>query len=99
MLSMLALSLRHDLRLRDELRARGLLDAVPPRGVRLAAVQPEATELHLPARTEREETLAFSADDHTARFRGDGAGEPPRFQPGVPADDPTLVHRREPDPR
>lgn len=99
MLAMLALSLRHDLRMRQELRARGLLIPAPGPGSPVLAQSAPAPHAHVPV-AEPEETARFAADDHTARFQGDGAG------PGAPyhldgdggEDDPTLVHQRDGDP-
>lgn len=84
MLSMLALSLRHDLRMREELRARGLLD-----GFARPQTPPPVAHAEYAPKPEPDATMAFGVDDHTARFQGDGAH---------PDDAPTLVHRREPDP-
>ncbi len=93
MLSMLALSLRHDLRMREELRARGLL--VPTPGP-VPAPSPPAPHAHVAA-AEPEETARFAADDHTARFQDDGAGPagPYHIEGDGGEDDPTLVHQRE----
>lgn len=88
MLAMLALSLRHDLRMRQELRARGLLIPAPGHGSPVLAP---------------EETAVFATDDHTARFQGGGAGHrgPYHVDGDGGEDDPTLIHQRdgEPPPR
>jgi hypothetical protein len=98
MLAMLALSLRHDLRMRDELRARGLLIPASGRGSPVLAPSPAA-----PLAAEPEETAVFATDDHTARFQGDGAGPrgPYHVNGDGGEDDPTLIHQRdgEPPPR
>lgn len=97
MLAMLALSLRHDMRMRQELRARGLLVQAPG----ILAPSPLAPLAHV-ADAEPEETAAFS-DDHTARFQGEGVGlrGPYHMDGDGGEDDPTLVHPRdgEPPPR
>jgi hypothetical protein len=92
MLAMLALSLRYDLRMRQELRARGLL--VPASGPVLAP-SPPAPHAHVPA-AEPEETARYASDDHTAKLQGDGAG--PRGPYHVDGDDPTLIHQHDGDP-
>lgn len=66
MLSMLALSLRQDRRLRAELRARGLLDAPPPAEPRADAewTRPRETPVEVPtARVEDDRTLGYSRYD------------------------------------
>lgn len=101
MLAMLALSLRHDLRMRQELRARGLLVPAPGQGSPVLAPSPPVPHAHVPA-AEPEETAVFAADDHTARFQGDGAGpHGPYHVDGDGEHDPTLIHPRdgEPPPR
>jgi hypothetical protein len=98
MLAMLALSLRHDLRMREELRARGLLVPVPDQGSPVLAPSPPAPNAYVPE-AEPEETARFVSDDHTARFQGDGAG--PRRAYHVDGDgdeDPTLIHQRDGEP-
>jgi hypothetical protein len=96
MLSMLALSLRHDLRMRQELRARGLLI---PASDPVLAPSPPASLAHVPI-AEPEETERLVADDHTARFQGDDIGhrEPYHIDGDGGEDDPTLVHQREGEP-
>ncbi|MBW3656538.1 MAG: LapA family protein [Gemmatimonadetes bacterium] len=95
MLAMLALSLRHDLRMRQELRARGLLVPAPGQGSPVLAPSPPAPHAHVPA-VEPEETAGFS-DDRTARFQGDGAGlRVPYHVDGDGGEhDPTLIHQRD----
>jgi hypothetical protein len=97
MLAMLALSLRHDLRMRQELRARGLLVPAPGPGSPLQAPSPPAPLAHVPV-VEAEETARFVPDDHTARFQGDGAGLRGPYHGDSGGDDPTLVHQRDGDP-
>lgn len=96
MLAMLALSLRHDLRMRQELRARGLLVPAPGHGSPVLAPSPPAPHAHVPA-AEPEETARFAADDHTARFQGDGAAPRGPYHGDGGEDDPTLVHQRDGD--
>lgn len=95
MLAMLALSLRHDLRMRQELRARGLLVPAPGHGSPVVAPSSPAPHAHVPA-AEPEETAGFS-DDHTARFQGDGAGPRGPYHVGGDGgeDDRTLIHERD----
>lgn len=99
MLAMLALSLRHDLRMRQELRARGLLASAPGQGSPVLAPSAIAPA-HVPV-VEAEETARFVSDDHTARFQGDGAGPrgPYHVDGDVGEDDPTLIHQRAGDRR
>lgn len=102
MLAMLALSLRHDLRMRQELRARGLLIPSPGQGSPVLAPSAPAPLAHMPV-VEAEETARFVADDHTAPFQGDGVGHrgPYHVDGDGRADDPTVIHQRdgEPPPR
>jgi len=93
MLAMLALSLRHDLRMRQELRARGLLIPAPGQGSPVLAPSPPAPHAHAPV-AGPEETARFVADDHTAPFQGDGAGP----YHGDGGEGPTLIHQRDGDP-
>jgi hypothetical protein len=95
MLAMLALSLRHDLRMREELRARGLLVPVPGP---VLAPSPPAPLPHVPV-AEPEETAPFVSDDHTAPFQGDGIGHrgPYHVNGDGGEEDPTLIHQRDGD--
>jgi hypothetical protein len=99
MLAMLALSLRHDLRVRQELRVRGLLVPVPAEGSPDLAPSPPAPLAHVPA-AEPEETARFVSDDHTARFQDDGVGlrGPCHADGDGGEEDPTLIHQRDGDP-
>lgn len=99
MLAMLALSLRHDLRMRQELRARGLLIPAPGPGSAVLAPSPPAPHAHV-ADAEPEETVRFVSDDHRARFQGDGSGYrgPHHVDGDGGEDDPTLVHHRDEEP-
>jgi hypothetical protein len=96
MLAMLALSLRHDLRMRQELRARGMLDGPPLPGT------PAPTAAASPARHQPgpgDETVAFPSDDDTAGFSGEGGVERPGYgAKGEQAHDSTLARRQQPDP-
>ncbi|MBW3573208.1 MAG: LapA family protein [Gemmatimonadetes bacterium] len=65
MLSMLALSLRNDMRVRDELRARGLLDAPHAPEPSPAWAEPEAPDATA-AFDARDDTPASAAEDRTA---------------------------------
>ena len=97
MLSMLALSLRHDLRMRQELRARGLLGdpSVPGMSAWPAAAASPAQHQPGPG----DETVAFPVDDDTAGFQGDGGVERPGYgADGEQAHDPTLARRQRSDP-
>jgi hypothetical protein len=96
MLAMLALSLRHDLRMREELRARGLLIPAPGQGSPVLAPSPPAPHAHVPA-AEPEETARFVSDDHTAPFQGDGVGPRGPYHGDGGEDDPTLIHQRDGD--
>jgi uncharacterized integral membrane protein len=71
MLSMLLLSLRQDMRMRDELRARGLLDAPPPSASALPAAaewsRPRETPVEPPAPPAEDRTVVYP------RYDGDPA--------------------------
>ncbi|HEU0301643.1 MAG TPA: hypothetical protein VFR37_19465 [Longimicrobium sp.] len=86
MLSMLALSLRQDLRMRDELRARGLLD-VPPS----ATPPPAAAEWSRPREAPVEPAPAPAGEDERTLAY-------PRFDDGPAAvrdqDDRTVAYPR-----
>jgi len=99
MLAMLALSLRHDMRMRQELRARGLLAPAPGPGSPVLAPSPPAPHAHVPA-AEPEETVRFVPDDQTVAFQGDGAGPrgPYHVDGSEGSNDPTLIHQRDGDP-
>jgi hypothetical protein len=94
MLAMLALSLRHDLRMREELRARGLLGAPPVPGTSAWPAVAASPARHQPG--PGDETVAFPADDVTAGFPGDDG--PGYGADGEQAHDSTLARRQQPDP-
>jgi hypothetical protein len=98
MLAMLALSLRHDLRMREELRARGLLIPAPGPGSPVLAPSPPAPHAHVPA-AEPEETARFVSDDHTSTCQDDGGRHrgPYHVDGDGGEEDPTLIHQRDGD--
>ncbi|HEX2079819.1 MAG TPA: hypothetical protein VHG08_19035 [Longimicrobium sp.] len=81
MLSMLLLSLRQDVRMREELRARGLLDAPPPSVPPVAAEWSRPREAPVEAAWRSEETAARQesapAEDRTIVY--------PRYDEGPAA--------------
>lgn len=85
MLSMLLLSLRQDMRMREELRARGLLDAPP------SSPQPVAAEWSRPREAPVEPSPA-PAEDRTVAYPREAALQPP---PAAPAEDRTVAYLRE----
>jgi uncharacterized integral membrane protein len=85
MLSMLLLSLRHDLRLRRELEARGLLDR--------PAAEPASPPPHAVAEPEPEDTLVL--DTPPAAFpAADAEDAPPPPPAEVPAPGPHAADER-----
>ena len=91
MLSMLLLSLRQDMRTREELRARGILD-IPARPAAPAAPAAVPTPA-APVWTQPDETVAHldaaSADDRTAAYLQYDEEPPARVNP-PPAEDRTV---------
>jgi hypothetical protein len=90
MLTMMALSLRHDLRIREELRARGLLDDVlPPAGGASAAPRHDPVET-----AQRSPVDGWRAEAAAPQSPWAGMDTPRR----APDDDATIPHPREADP-
>ena len=76
MLSMMLLSLRHDRRVREELRRRGLLEIPPPaEPARPAASAWGVAREPAPRRDDADRTVAFAGDpdDRTVAFSREGA--------------------------
>jgi hypothetical protein len=97
MLAMLALSLRHDLRMREELSARGLLGGPPVPGTSAWPAAAASLAPYHPG--PGDETVAFPVDDDTAGFQGDGGVERPGYgADGAQVHDPAVAHRQQSDP-
>lgn len=90
MLAMMVLSLRQDRRMRDELRARGLLDDPAFRASPVPAA-PRQQPVHAPDRAAEER---WSSAEPPAHSPWAGLDTPRR----AAGDDATMPHPREPDP-
>jgi hypothetical protein len=97
MLAMLGLSLRHDLRMRQELRARGLLPAAPGPGTSAWPTVATAPAPYQPGPAD--ETMGLPVDDDTAGFHDDGGVERPGYgADGAQARPPAPGPRQQSDP-
>jgi uncharacterized integral membrane protein len=100
MLSMLLLSLRHDRRLREELRARGLLEPARPEPARAAAASAwGVTREPAPAREADERTVVRARDEdgRTVAYAGDDEERTAAYSPD--GDDRTAGYARDQDER